>query len=432
MTTAPEPLPTRLREAADDITFTGRPDPHDDKALLREAAAEIEHNAKLVAMFRKRADRLADESGGLFRLLYEIAALDPDDTAMSKVEFRGRVRELAQQRMAPGVGAQPGDQWTELDSLRTSVAAQREHAHDLAQYIVAVHKPGQVDTAAVAILDGYHVGETEVAGGQGEHTLAAAVRLLKLARERGAYASRYSQEGVPNLPELSAYLRGHVPGIEKEDPEEAAHVASWANTVDDANAVTMYLVDAHRPGEVDEEAVVRRALDGGVSPIRKALNLLKLAKSRGAYAPGLADPAAEVKTFNADETTLNARTLVTTLAGEFSALASALDRDGFVPAADPQMLKIQEAIEGLDQLTRDMQPGEDGPVTARGEPLGDITPADEHPDLMGLGERARMIAKNLNDNERDPGFFESDATIAAGLLREVADTLAPVDEGSAA
>jgi hypothetical protein len=194
MTTTPETLSTRLRAAADDIQFQGRPDPHDDKKLLREAAHELETSATRRAHFGRLADRYASESAHLFRLLYEIAALDPDDTKMSKVEFRGRVRELAQQRMEPGVGAQPGDQWTELDSLRTSVAAQREHHHEIGQYLVAAHKPGLVDEAAVAILDGYHVGAKEVAGGgagePGETTLGAALRLLKLAAEHGAYAFR--------------------------------------------------------------------------------------------------------------------------------------------------------------------------------------------------------------------------------------------------
>jgi hypothetical protein len=35
-------IATRLRAAADDLTFSGRPDPHDDKALLREAAAVLD------------------------------------------------------------------------------------------------------------------------------------------------------------------------------------------------------------------------------------------------------------------------------------------------------------------------------------------------------------------------------------------------------
>ena len=38
----PGSLSTRLRAAADDIQFQGRPDQHDDKALLRESAGYIE------------------------------------------------------------------------------------------------------------------------------------------------------------------------------------------------------------------------------------------------------------------------------------------------------------------------------------------------------------------------------------------------------
>lgn len=207
MTTTPETLSTRLRAAADDIAFQGRPDPHDDKKLLREAARELETSATRRAHFGHLADRYASESAHLFRLLHAIAALDPDDTKMSKVEFRGKVRELAQQRMDPGVGAQPGDQWTELDSLRTMVAAQREHHHELGQYLVAAHVHGDVDDKAKAKLD----------GSDGEHTLAAALRLLKLAMSRGAYArgEHIQTEQGPML-----LMQGEVIDAEFADFEE--------------------------------------------------------------------------------------------------------------------------------------------------------------------------------------------------------------------
>ena len=78
-----------------------------------------------------------------------------------------------------------------IKQLRDQVAAYQEHFHELGQYIVDAHKHGEVDDAAVAILDGYHVGTREVAGGgqgeSGETTLEAALRLLKLAKDRGAY-----------------------------------------------------------------------------------------------------------------------------------------------------------------------------------------------------------------------------------------------------
>jgi hypothetical protein len=250
-------LSTRLRAAADDIAFQGRPDPHDDKKLLREAARELETSATRRAHFGRLADRYASESAHMFRLLHAIAALDPDDTKMSKVEFRGKVRELAQQRMDPGVGAQPGDQWTELDSLRTSVAAQREHHHELGQYIVAVHKPGLVDEAAVAILDGYHVGATQVAGGgagePGEHTLAAALRLLKLAHERGAFSAFFPAHTV--LQPLGDCLNALM-----ADPE-----------------LDLECFPLKPDGSRQLEG------EGG---IEMAVRLLKLAASRGAYARG--------------------------------------------------------------------------------------------------------------------------------------------------
>lgn len=71
------------------------------------------------------------------------------------------------------------------------VNAYQEWAHELGQHIIKEHKAGTVDDEAAAILDGYHVGLQPVAGGgqgePGEHTLAAAVRLLKLAKARGAF-----------------------------------------------------------------------------------------------------------------------------------------------------------------------------------------------------------------------------------------------------
>ncbi len=72
-------------------------------------------------------------------------------------------------------------------------AARDENHRELGQHIVAAHKPGEVDHEAVAILDGYHVGARAVAGGgqgePGETTLQAALRLLKLAHARGAFAA---------------------------------------------------------------------------------------------------------------------------------------------------------------------------------------------------------------------------------------------------
>ncbi len=86
-------------------------------------------------------------------------------------------------------GASLRDDLAELGRLRGQVTAYQEWSKDLADYIVEHHKPPMVDDKAVAVLDGYHVGLTEVAGPRagGENTLAAAVRLLKLAASRGAF-----------------------------------------------------------------------------------------------------------------------------------------------------------------------------------------------------------------------------------------------------
>jgi hypothetical protein len=497
MTTPPD-LPTRLREAADDITFTGRPDPHDDKALLREAAERIEslefdatgHARAMLgvqeqatiaadplrflaeiekAWRRRHADlgfhghydgpapqavhemfqRMMENERGLQAERAVLARFILDNFADEGVAVvkdgvrlvNGRkLDDAALLKLEPGRDPEPGEtvakmaidrlqlaldrgafasDWSELDSLRTSVAAQREHHHELGQHIVAIHKPGEVDTEAVAILDGYHVGAKEVAGGgagePGEHTLAAALRLLKLAHTRGAFGPGDHMLLTPPGP-LGTLLLEMM-----SDP-----------------AIDMGVFP------LDSDGHRRLEGEGGVE---MAVRLLREAWQGGAFSCAvtpvdLSDAAAEVKAFNADENTLNARKLVTALAGEFSALASALDRDGLVPAADPQVLKIQEAIEGLDQLTRDMQPGEDGPVTARGEPLdgepdetpSHLAPEDEDgPDLLELGERARTTGRNLRLMMGDePTVKHALLATAAAVLEDVADALAPVDEGSAA
>lgn len=81
----------------------------------------------------------------------------------------------------------------EVARAHRMIAARDENHHAIGQYIVAAHKPGEVDHEAVAILDGYHVGARAVAGGgqgePGETTLQAALRLLKLAHQRGAFAA---------------------------------------------------------------------------------------------------------------------------------------------------------------------------------------------------------------------------------------------------
>jgi hypothetical protein len=76
--------------------------------------------------------------------------------------------------------------------LEAVLLAHGEHVSAIGEHIIASHKPGEVDDDSVAILDGYHVGARAVAGGgqgePGETTLEAALRLLKLAKQRGAFA----------------------------------------------------------------------------------------------------------------------------------------------------------------------------------------------------------------------------------------------------
>lgn len=79
----------------------------------------------------------------------------------------------------------------ELGQARIQVAAHQRHHRALGDFLVKEHKPGDVDSEAVAILDGYHVGARQVVGAgggePGETTLEAGLRLLKLAHARGAF-----------------------------------------------------------------------------------------------------------------------------------------------------------------------------------------------------------------------------------------------------
>lgn len=76
------------------------------------------------------------------------------------------------------------------DSVVSAWAAHTETMGALGQHLLDAHKPGEVDPEAVAFLDGYHVGGRAVAPSEpGETTLEAALRLLKLAKARGAFAA---------------------------------------------------------------------------------------------------------------------------------------------------------------------------------------------------------------------------------------------------
>lgn len=78
-----------------------------------------------------------------------------------------------------------------LVQARDQVAAHQRHHRALGDFLVKEHKPGDVDSEAVAILDGYHVAARQVVGAgggePGETTLEAGLRLLKLAHARGAF-----------------------------------------------------------------------------------------------------------------------------------------------------------------------------------------------------------------------------------------------------
>jgi hypothetical protein len=56
------------------------------------------------------------------------------------------------------------------------------------------------------------------------------------------------------------YLRVTGRSLLAEDPIEGANILDWADNIDDVHALLTYLVDAHRPGEVDDAAVCMVAM----------------------------------------------------------------------------------------------------------------------------------------------------------------------------
>jgi hypothetical protein len=82
-------------------------------------------------------------------------------------------------------------------SLQEMIDARDESHHEIGQYLLATHKAGEVDADAIAILDGHHIGDREVDDGErGETTLEAALRLLKLAKQRGAFVNTDEREAA--------------------------------------------------------------------------------------------------------------------------------------------------------------------------------------------------------------------------------------------
>lgn len=199
----------------------------------------------------------------LWHTLNQIAALQSSDYEHSDAgelaSYRERVRHLADRRLmliaelpadeTVSDGAWLGqispslrDDLAELGRLREQVGAYQERSKALANYIVEHHKPPMVDDKAVAILDGYHVGLTPVAGPSagGENTLAAAVRLLKLAAARGAFGpaaqpdvveTRFTEVhfaiGETNEPRTVLRFEG-LPDVSLPDADMAALVRQHA------------------------------------------------------------------------------------------------------------------------------------------------------------------------------------------------------------
>lgn len=157
----------------------------------------------------------------------------------------------------------------ELCRRADQVDAYRKTAHEIGQHLISAHQPGQVDAASVALLDGYHVGEKLVAGGgagePGETTLDAALRLLKLAMSRGAFApgEHIQTEQGPMLlmqGEATSLCTGDVaPGAEAVDTRfvELFYLAGPRVGLRFEGMPDLYVPDA------DAHAIARTLLSGG-------------------------------------------------------------------------------------------------------------------------------------------------------------------------
>lgn len=167
----PEPIETptlsaRLRAAADDIQFQGRPDPHDDKALLRAAADEIE--------------TLEFASGGATRALLEAQehAKSAEPAIISALRAVERCQEdIPGESFYRGPGAEHVAETCQL--MRKRIDAGWAEQRELSRYIGATFQPGAVDPAAALPAPGIE---------SHEGPAAFAMRLLKLGLSRGAYA----------------------------------------------------------------------------------------------------------------------------------------------------------------------------------------------------------------------------------------------------
>ncbi len=117
-----------------------------------------------------------------------------------------------------------------------------------------------------------------------DHEVDAARCALAMTRAYEAAVSGRADtaRGEADLPALSAFLRQSGRDLAAVDPHKSASIIDWADVVDDMHTLVMYLVDAHRSGEVDEASACTVGESGG-TPAARALQLLKLAMSRGAF-----------------------------------------------------------------------------------------------------------------------------------------------------
>jgi hypothetical protein len=314
-------IATRLRAAADDLTFSGRPDPHDDKALLREAAAVLDSpDLRLL----KDANAEWQEFGQWLVTTFQPGAVEPAAVLCPGGEYESgaafcrRVLQMALERGAFH-WASPTPLWHERqDGKRPDKSgglAENLDACAVAVQALAIREDGKIDPETIVgtvrtlqPLLGYARIAARLLAGRGDVQLddplgdlvdrfgaALLAKLRKAADERGLHDHPWLKDDWHEDLVKQMYEHAH-----KGDPRDVAAYCAFAwhhgwslklrpdgfqdLVRAESLALSTYVAETFREGAVDEASVAE--LDLRVPLATTVLRLLKLAVSRGAFAPG--------------------------------------------------------------------------------------------------------------------------------------------------
>lgn len=314
-------IATRLRAAADDLTFSGRPDPHDDKALLREAAAVLDSpDLRLL----KDANAEWQEFGQWLVTTFQPGAVEPAAVLCPGGEYESgaafcrRVLQMALERGAFH-WASPTPLWHERqDGKRPDKSgglAENLDACAVAVQALAIREDGKIDPETIVgtvrtlqPLLGYARIAARLLAGRGDVQLddplgdlvdrfgaALLAKLRKAADERGLHDHPWLKDDWHEDLVKQMYEHAH-----KGDPRDVAAYCAFAwhhgwslklrpdgfqdLVRAESLALSTYVAETFREGAVDEASVAE--LDLRVPLATTVLRLLKLAASRGAFAPG--------------------------------------------------------------------------------------------------------------------------------------------------